>query len=320
MNRLALQTIISERFSGKRLDQALAGLYPEYSRVRIQKWINAGQVRVNNKCLRQRDKVAQGDTVRIDALLENHHRDKPEAIPLDILYEDAALIIINKPTGLVVHPGNGNPEHTLVNALLHFDRRLDMLPRAGIIHRLDKDTTGVMVIARTPEAQTHLVRTLRTRGIRREYQTIVAGQVAAGGVIENNIGRHPRQRTKMAVNNSGKIARTHYRVIKKYRNYTHLYIQLDTGRTHQIRVHMAHIKHPIVGDAVYGKNKSVGNKGINEELHSATLKFKRQALHAYYLELPHPVTGEKTTFCADLPEDMRDLIKRLEKYDVLPNR
>lgn len=314
MNKIELQTTIPEELTGKRLDHALATLYPEHSRSRIQSWINAGDIHVNNEHIKQKYKVVTGDIVKINVEIIEDDRSKPEAIPLDIIHEDESLIIVNKPAGLVVHPGAGNPNHTLVNALLNFDKKLSALPRAGIIHRLDKDTTGVMIIARTLEAHTSLVKKLQNREIKREYQAIVSGQITAGGSIENKMGRHPVHRKKMAVINNGKSATTHYRIAKKYQHYTHLFVQLETGRTHQIRVHMAHIKHPIIGDTVYGKNKTI-KKGINNELREIITGFKRQALHAYRLTLPHPESGEIKRFDAELPQDVKQLIEALEIHD-----
>ena len=248
MNKLELQAAVPEALAGRRLDQALAALFPRHSRARLQGWIQAGYVRVNQRNLRQKDRVRGADRITINATLAERGADRPEAIPLDIIHEDQALILVNKPAGLVVHPGAGNPEHTLVNALLHHDPDLGKLPRAGIIHRLDKDTTGLLIIARTAAAHTALVRRLQAREITREYQAIVSGQVTAGGTIAAPLGRHPLQRKKMAVVQNGKAAVTHYRLIKKYRHYTHLALRLETGRTHQIRAHLAHIRHPPAGD------------------------------------------------------------------------
>ena len=314
VNKLKLQTVVPKELAGKRLDQALATIFPEHSRSRIQTWISTGDVTVNSASIRQRDKVSEGDKIRIETVLNEIERNKPEPITLDILYEDDVLIIINKPAGLVVHPGAGNPNHTLVNALLNYDANLSVVPRAGIIHRLDKDTTGIMVIAKTLESHTFLVDKLQQRKIKREYQTIVTGQITAGGTIQNMMGRNPLNRKKMTVTNNGKLATTHYRLIKKYQHYTHLNVQIESGRTHQIRVHMSHINYPIVGDPVYGKNRSV-KKGLNEELRKFILNFKRQALHAYSLELPHPLTGKEKTFKAGLPEDIKGLIKMLDTHD-----
>ncbi|MBL1141644.1 MAG: 23S rRNA pseudouridine(1911/1915/1917) synthase RluD [Proteobacteria bacterium] len=314
MSRFQLQVTVPDELAGKRLDQALSSLCPEHSRSRIQSWIKSGDVSVNNINYKQRDEVSSGDVIAIDTKLQTIDKYEAENINLDIIYEDNDIIIINKPVGLVVHPGAGNPNHTLVNALLNFDNTLEEIPRAGIIHRLDKDTTGVMVVARTLESHTFLVKRLQERVIKREYQTVVCGQIIAGGSIENKMGRHPVHRTKMAVTSSGKVATTHYKVIKKFQHYTHLHVQLETGRTHQIRVHMSHIKHPVIGDPVYGHNKSI-RKGVDSLLREIITNFKRQALHAFSLELPHPSTDQKIKFTAELPEDMIVLIEGLNKYD-----
>jgi len=318
MNKFQLQITVPDELSGKRLDQALSKLCPEHSRSRIQSWIKSGDVSVNKLNYKQKDPVNFGDVIEINAELNSIEKHQPEAIDLNIIYQDEAIIIINKPAGLVVHPGAGNPNHTLVNALLNFDANLDTLPRAGIVHRLDKDTTGVMVVARTLTSHTFLVNKLQERNIKREYQAIVCGQLIAGGSIENNMGRHPVNRIKMAVTHSGKTATTHYRVIKKYQHYTHLHVQLETGRTHQIRVHMSHIKHPIVGDPVYGNNNSI-KKGVNPSLRDIIKHFKRQALHAFSLELPHPVSGNLMQFNAELPEDINALINALNSDDATEN-
>jgi 23S rRNA pseudouridine1911/1915/1917 synthase len=314
MTKLLRQITVPDELDGKRLDQALSNLCPEHSRSRIQSWIKSGDVIVNNSNYRQRDPVHVGDVIEIDTELQNAESLEAEEIELDIIYEDDAIIIINKPTGLVVHPGAGNPNHTLANALLNFDSSLQVIPRSGIIHRLDKETTGLMVVARTLESHTFLVSHLQERNIKREYQSVVCGQIISGATIENKMGRHPVHRTKMAVTNSGKDAITHYKVMKKFQHYTHLHVQLETGRTHQIRVHMSHIKHPIVGDPVYGNNNSI-KKGVASPLRDIIKSFQRQALHAFSLELPHPSTKENMKFTADLPEDMETLLKTLNDHD-----
>ncbi len=314
MHKLQLQTAVPEALAGRRLDQALAALFPRHSRARLQAWITAGYVRVNDQNLKQKDRVKGADRIKINAIITEHGGDRPEAIPLAIIHEDDSLILVNKPAGLVVHPGAGNPEHTLVNALLHHDPGLSALPRAGIIHRLDKDTTGLLIIARTASAHTALVKHLQARRIKREYQAIVSGRVTAGGTIAAAIGRHPLQRKKMAVTPNGKAAITHYRLIKKYRHYTHLALRLETGRTHQIRVHLAHINHPLAGDPVYAKHKT-GVKGSSAGLRQTIAKLGRQALHACRLTLPHPESGKTITCGAELPPDMRRLIEALERHD-----
>ena len=314
MRKIQLEIVIPEKFKGKRLDLALSKLFPEHSRSRIQSWIKAGAVAVNNSKYKQRNVVNSGDIIKINTTLKSIDKNQAEHISLDVIHEDKAIIILNKPAGLVVHPGAGNQKHTLVNALLHFDEKLDVLPRAGIIHRLDKDTTGIMIIARTIESYTYLVNELQKRNIKRNYKAIICGQLVAGGVIENKIGRHPVHRTKMAVTDKGKLATTHYRIIKKFQHYTYLDIQLGTGRTHQIRVHMNNEKHPIIGDPLYGKNTFI-KKGINASLREFIKNFKRQALHAYNLEFTHPVSKKIISLNAELPDDMNNLIKILEMYD-----
>lgn len=314
MDKFRLEIRVPEELAGKRLDLALAKLCPEHSRARIQSWIKSGNVVVNKSNYKQRDEVYSGDIIEVDAEIQSIDSCLAEDIELDVIYSDKDIIIINKPAGLVVHPGAGNPNHTLVNALLNYDHSLEAIPRAGIIHRLDKDTTGVMVVARRPQSHTFLVRQLQERKIKREYQTIVCGQLISGGLIENKMGRHPVHRTKMAVTQSGKTAITHYKILKKFRHYTHLQVQLETGRTHQIRVHMSYIKHPVVGDPVYGNKKSI-RKGVDPLLRENIECFNRQALHAFSLELPHPSSNERMTFTADLPTDMKMLIDALDKYD-----
>ena len=314
MRKIQLEIVIPEKFKGKRLDLALSKLFPEHSRSRIQSWIKAGEVEVNNSKYKQRNVVNSGDIIKINTTLKSIDKHQAEHIGLDVIHEDKAIIILNKPAGLVVHPGAGNQKHTLVNALLHFDEKLDVLPRAGIIHRLDKDTTGIMIIARTIESYTYLVNELQKRNIKRNYKAIICGQLVAGGVIENKIGRHPVHRTKMAVTDKGKLATTHYRIIKKFQHYTYLDIQLGTGRTHQIRVHMNNEKHPIIGDPLYGKNTFI-KKGIDASLREFIKNFKRQALHAYNIEFTHPISKKIISLKAELPDDMNNLIKILEMYD-----
>ncbi len=314
MRKIQLEIVIPEKFKGKRLDLALSKLFPEHSRSRIQSWIKSGEVEVNNSKYKQRNVVNSGDIIKINTTLKSIDKHQAEHIGLDVIHEDKAIIILNKPAGLVVHPGAGNQKHTLVNALLHFDEKLDVLPLAGIIHRLDKDTTGIMIIARTIESYTYLVNELQKTKIKRNNKAVICGQLVAGGVIENKIGRHPVHRTKMAVTDNGKLATTHYRIIKKFQHYTYLDIQLGTGRTHQIRVHMNNEKHPIIGDPLYGKNTFI-KKGIDASLREFIKNFKRQALHAYNLEFTHPISKKIISLKAELPDDMNNLIKILEMYD-----
>lgn len=307
-----LSATIPADLAGKRLDQALAILFPNHSRARIQNWIRTGDIRLNNQKTSQKYLVRSGDMVEINTIFETNEAWIAEEIPLAIVYEDEQILIINKPAGLVVHPGAGNPDHTLLNALLHHDPGLNNVPRAGIVQRLDKDTSGIMVIARTPESHTRLVTALQKRNITREYQAIVRGILTAGGTIDQPIGRHPVKRVQMAVVSTGKPAITHYRIIKKYRSHTHIRVFLETGRTHQIRVHMSWIKHPVVGDPVYSGRVQLPKAG-HLNLYNALKSFRRQALHASAISLQHPESGKELRFEAPLPDDMSNLIIALEE-------
>jgi 23S rRNA pseudouridine1911/1915/1917 synthase len=298
--------------AGQRLDQALAQLLPDYSRSRLKSWIESGEIRVDGEIRRPRDKVFGGETVLVDALLETEVAAEAQAIPLEIVHQDKYVFVVNKPAGLVVHPGAGNPDRTLQNALLAVDPRLAELPRAGIVHRLDKETSGLLIIARTLPAHTELVRMLEERAIHREYEAICKGVMTAGGTIDAPIDRHPVDRVKMAVRQGGRDSVTHYRVIKRYRANTHVRVQLETGRTHQIRVHLTHAGYPIVGDRVYGGRLEMP-RGATDELRAALREFPRQALHAAKLQLAHPVTGKPLECVAPLPDDMVQLLKVLAR-------
>lgn len=304
---------ITPELAGKRLDQAVAGLFPDYSRSRLQTWIKEGRVTLNGHPARQRDKVVPGDRVGLAPVHEDQVEARPQEIPLDIVFEDEHLLVVNKPAGLVVHPAAGNPDGTLLNGLLFHDPTLVELPRAGIVHRLDKDTTGLMVVARTQLAYQRLVAAMAAREIKREYRALVLGRLNVGGTIEQPIGRHPSQRTRMAVNPLGKPAVTHYRVLERFRAHTLLRVNLETGRTHQIRVHMAYIRHPIFGDRVYGGRLHVP-PGANEELKTLMRSFGRQALHARRLSLEHPVTGRPMEWNAPMPLDMAELLEALRAH------
>ena len=306
-NLIRHQLTIPHEAAGQRLDQALAGLLEAHSRTRIKEWIDAGQVLVNGLKLRPKDKVVGGENVEVNASIADSVEVAPEAIELDIVHQDAHVLVINKPVGLVVHPGAGNAAGTLQNALLHFDARLASVPRAGIVHRLDKDTTGLMVAARTLEAHTALVRAIEAREVEREYEAVCLGVMTGGGVVDAPIGRHPVDRVRMAIREDGRDAVTHYRVVQRFRGHTHVRLKLETGRTHQIRVHMAHIKYPLVGDKVYG-GRLLLPKGATPELIEMLRSFRRQALHAARLAFAHPITGERIETEAPLPEDMRALL------------
>jgi 23S rRNA pseudouridine1911/1915/1917 synthase len=253
-----------------------------------------------------------GETLTINAHLEPEGDWQAEDIPLHIIFEDDHILVINKTANFVVHPAAGNRSGTVLNALLHHCPSLQSVPRAGIVHRLDKDTTGLMVVAKTLQAHTDLVLQLQARTVRREYEAVTVGCVIAGGTVDQPIGRHPHQRTKMAVITDGKEARTHYRVLKRFDSHSHLRVKLETGRTHQIRVHMAHIKHPIVGDDTYAGRLRI-HKGTSIELQECLRQFGRQALHARELALVHPATGKEVGWTTDLPEDMQNLLEALAK-------
>jgi 23S rRNA pseudouridine1911/1915/1917 synthase len=302
--------IVPDSSAGRRFDAVLAELFPDYSRSRLAAWIKSGDARLDGREVRPRDPVRGGETVTLTAVLEVQTHSEPEDIALDVLYEDEHVFVINKPAGLVVHPGAGNPAGTLVNALLHRDPSLNALPRAGIVHRLDKDTSGVMVVARTLPAHTALIEQLSSREVHRQYLAIVVGALVSGGTANAPIDRHPRDRIRMAVRDDGKDAVTHFRLRERFRAHTLLECRLETGRTHQIRVHMQHLKHPIIGDPLYGGPLKLP-KGATPELIEALRGFRRQALHAEVLEFAHPVTGEPVRCTAPVPDDMRALIKAL---------
>ncbi|SIO16569.1 23S rRNA pseudouridine(1911/1915/1917) synthase RluD [Salinivibrio sp. ES.052] len=309
--QIELSHQIQEHQLGQRLDQAIAELFPDYSRSRIKTWIQAGQVSLDGIAIdKPRQKVMGGEAVEITAEIEDDDRWIAQDIPLDVIYEDDDLLVINKPTGLVVHPGAGCPDGTLLNGLLYRYPDIGDVPRAGIVHRLDKETTGLMVVAKTIPAQTRLVRALQKRKITREYEAIAIGNMTGGGMIDKPIGRHSTKRTHMAVHELGKPAITHYRVAEHFRGHTRLRLRLETGRTHQIRVHMAYLNHPLVGDPLYG-GKAKPPRQAGETLVQALRQFKRQALHAAMLRLDHPITGEKMEWHAPVPEDMVTLAEHL---------
>ena len=298
--------------AGRRLDQALAQLLPQYSRTRIQRWIEEGAVRVNGLTARARDVVVGGESASVEARLPPETGVAAEKLPLDIIHEDAAVIVLNKAPGVVVHPGAGNREHTLQNALLAHDAKLKRVPRAGLVHRIDKDTSGLLVVARTLEAQTALVAALAAHEIEREYLAVCTGAMTGGGTVDEPIGRHRTQRIKMAVRSDGRAAVTHYRIEKRFRAHTLARVRLETGRTHQIRVHLAHVGYPIVGDPVYGGRRRLP-AGASAELKAALEGFKRQALHAERLTFTHPKSGKKVTFRAPLPADLKELLDVLAR-------
>jgi 23S rRNA pseudouridine1911/1915/1917 synthase len=298
--------------AGQRLDQALATALPQYSRARIQRWIRDGRVQLAGAAgpLRPSGRVAGGERVTLTAEFDADVSLEPEAMPLDIVYEDRALIVLNKPPGLVVHPGAGNRRHTLQQALLAHDAALARVPRAGLVHRLDKDTSGLMVVARTPEAHTRLVAALQAHTIRREYLALCTGVLTGGGTIDEPIGRHRQLRTRMSVRAGGRESVTHYRIEERFRAHTLLRVQLETGRTHQIRVHLAHLGFPVVGDPVYGGRRRLV-AGAAPGVIATLQAFRRQALHATRLAFEHPLEGTPLEFSAPPPADMRALLALL---------
>ncbi|GAB3315795.1 23S rRNA pseudouridine(1911/1915/1917) synthase RluD [Luteimonas notoginsengisoli] len=298
--------------AGRRFDAVLAGLFPEFSRSRLAEWIKSGDALLDGAQVRPRDPVRGGEEVTLAVVLDTQTEAEPEDIALTILHEDRDVFVIDKPAGLVVHPGAGNPDGTLVNALLFRDPKLAALPRAGIVHRLDKDTSGVMVVARTLQAHAALVEQLSARAVHRQYLAIVVGALVSGGTANAAIDRHPRDRLRMAARDDGRDAVTHYRLRERFRAHTALECRLETGRTHQIRVHMAHLKHPIVGDPLYGGSLRLP-RAASEELIAALRAFKRQALHAETLEFIHPLSGEPLRCSAPVPPDMQELMRLLRE-------
>ena len=302
--------VVPDALAGRRFDAVLAELFPEYSRSRLAAWVKSGDVRLDGAAVRPREPVRGGQEVVLTATLEAQVSARPEDIPLSVLYEDADVLVVDKPAGLVVHPGAGNPGGTLVNALLFRDPALAAIPRAGIVHRLDKDTSGAMVVARTLQAQAALVAQLSAREVHRQYLAVVVGALVSGGTVSAPIDRHPRDRLRMAVREDGREATTHYRLAERFRAHTALECRLETGRTHQIRVHMAHLRHPIVGDPLYGGPLKLP-KGASDALVAALRGFRRQALHAQVLEFAHPVSGAPVRCEAPVPADLQALLQAL---------
>ena len=305
---------IPPELAGQRLDSALARVMPQHSRTRIKGWIEAGAVQVNGRACKPRDVAQAGSRVRVQTTIDEAAQPKvlPEAIALRLIHEDPDVLVIDKPAGLVVHPGAGNPRHTLQNALLGLDPKLAALPRAGLIHRLDKDTSGLLVVARTPEAQTSLSRQLEARSMAREYVAACVGVMTGGGTIDEPIGRHRGDRLRMAIRVSGRPAVTHYRVLERFRAHTYLSVKLETGRTHQIRLHLSHIKYPIVGDPKYGGRFGLP-RGATQALIESLRGFKRQALHAATLGFDHPRSGKRLTLQSPVPPDFAQLLEVLRE-------
>lgn len=311
--KVMLTTQVPEHQFNRRLDQCLAELFPDFSRSKCKEWIESGAVTIDGSVQRvPRTRMKGGEQVVINAEIEPVIDSQPEELTLNSVFEDEHLLVINKPRGLVVHPGAGNHKGTLLNGLLHYHPAASQLPRAGIVHRLDKDTTGLMVVAKTALAHTSLISQLQDRSMGREYEAVVMGAMVAGGMVDEPIERHPTKRTLMSVVWNGKEAVTHYRIIEKFRQHTHLRLKLETGRTHQIRVHMSHLKHPLVGDIAYGGRVRLP-KAASEHLQQCLRGFDRQALHAAQLTLRHPVSNEEMTWQAELPSDLVELLRTLRE-------
>ena len=312
LDTISRRVIVSTEQVGRRLDQAAAELLEEFSRSRLKVWIESGALTLDGRRAAPKTRVREGEEIALEVTPEPAVALKPEAIPLDLIHQDDTLFIVDKPAGLVVHPGAGNPAGTLLNALLHKDPDLAGLPRAGIVHRLDKDTSGLLVVARTLKAHRTLVRKLERREIRRTYEAACQGVLTGGGEIDAPIARHPANRLRMAVVERGRPARTRYRVMERYRAQTRVRIELDTGRTHQIRVHFAHIRAPLVGDALYGGRPRLPKAPLPALLR-VLQPFSRQALHARRLEFSHPESGDELAFESPLPADLSGLLEALRR-------
>ena len=309
-----LTIIIPERMTGYRLDVALSEMLTDYSRSKITAWIKSGDALFNNKAFKPKDKVNGSQMVMLSLNKKKSNDWSAENIALNIVFEDEDIIVINKQFGIVTHPGAGNWTGTLANALLYYDPSLSKLDRAGIVHRLDKNTSGLMVIARNEKSQKYLIEQLQSHSVDREYSAIVYGHMIAGGTVDEPIGRDPKDRVKQAVSMSGKDATTHYRAIERFKSHTHVKAILETGRTHQIRVHLSYVGHSLIGDPTYGGRVRFPKKA-SEELKEALINFKRQALHSKKLTLTHPISGESMSWKAPLPDDMLELLEVLKKFD-----
>lgn len=307
-----LHATVPAEAMGERIDRVLARLFPQYSRSRLQQWLDSGHITLDGLPVDRKTKVKGGETVQVNPQPGHSENWTAQALALNIVYEDSSVIVVNKPAGLVVHPAVGNRDGTLVNALLHHAPELDGLPRAGIVHRLDKETTGLLVVARTLEAHRSLVDQLQARRVTREYDALVTGEVVSGGTVDAPMGRHPVERVKMAVIVGGKAAITHFRVLERYAGATLLRVKLETGRTHQIRVHMAHIAHPVVGDPVYGGHRLL--RGLPEDAKATVFALKRQALHATRLEITHPESGKMLRWQVPRPVDFETVLTVLRQF------
>jgi 23S rRNA pseudouridine1911/1915/1917 synthase len=312
IDRITMTAVAGAELRGLRLDQAAAVLFSEFSRARIQRWIRDGDLTVDGQASKATYRISGGESLGLDTEPERQQEVQPQNIKLELIHTDDDIIVLNKPAGLVVHPAAGHPDGTLQNGLLYFDAGLAAIPRSGIVHRLDKDTSGVMVVARSLRAHNSLVAQLQSRKMSRIYQAIATGTTAKEGSVDAAIGRHPRDRKRMAVVLSGRPAVSHYRLIRDFGGFSHLEVSLETGRTHQIRVHMAHLGHPLVGDPLYGRSFRPA-RGVPDKLTKAIRGFPRQALHAFRLRLMHPATNEHVEFSAAVPDDIQGLLDILSE-------
>lgn len=313
---ISLSAKVPETMHLQRLDQVAVALFPDFSRSKLQSWIKAGALTVDGAVMRPKDKVNVDQQLQLRASLEPEVSWSGQAIGLDICFEDEHVLVINKPAGLVVHPAAGHADGTLVNALIHYAPELECLPRGGIVHRLDKDTSGIMFVARSPLAHRSLVEQLSARTVKREYTAVCMGALSGGGTIDEPIGRHPHARTKMAVVHNGKPAITHFKVAERFANHTAITVNLETGRTHQIRVHMAYRHHPLIGDPTYARRPRIPS-GASAELVEGLRQFPRQALHARTLAFDHPASGERVEFATQLPDDLEALLVLLRAEDPI---
>ena len=314
MSEDVIKVILPKRFNGQRIDSAMAEMLPNLSRSKITSSIKAGDALLNGRKFKPKDKASGEEIINFNIKIKNNNQWAAENISLDIIYEDEDILIINKPSGLVTHPGPGNWKGTLANALLHYNADLSILDRAGIVHRLDKNTSGLMVVAKNPKSQKYLVEEFQAHSVEREYSAIVYGNMISGGIVNDPIARDPKERIKQAVRVNGKEAVTHYRVIDRYENHTHIKALLETGRTHQIRVHLSHIGYPLVGDPLYGGRLRFPKKA-RVEIKEALKAFQRQALHSKKLTLKHPTSGNEMSWKIELPEDMSMLLNALNSFD-----
>jgi len=312
MSETPIIKTLTEKYAGKRLDVVVAELFPDYSRSRLKIWIEQGQVLLNGKTAKPKTKISGDEELQLTIqTIESEIACVAEDIPLDIVYQDESIIVINKSADMVVHPAAGHYSGTIQNALLYFDESLSSIPRAGIVHRLDKDTTGLMVVARNLSAHKYLVDQIQKHEVLREYQAVIHGVLTGGGMVDQPIGRHPRDRIRMAVRKNGREAVTHYRLLERFREHSHIKVRLETGRTHQIRVHMSHLRHAIVGDPIYAGRQRIP-AGAQADLLAYLQSFKRQALHAWRLSFIHPEDGGEVSYEAPVPEDIQQLIRLLQ--------